>query len=296
LKDAKMKSNDIHEVVLVGGSTRIPGIQRDLSAHFGGKQLCKSLNPDEAVAYGAAVQGAILSGKRDDALQGKGGNSSLVLLDVTPLSLGIETVGKNMSIVMPRNTPIPCIKTAIYTTEQNYQTQVDVGVYEGERPKTTENNLLGEFTISGIESAKRGEPKIEVTFAIDSNGMLNVTAVDLKTNAKANISISSESRASNDDIERMIADAEKYRLQDEEQSKRSESINQLEEMINNVHTFVADLDDNKDKERVKKIETEQVVSEVMAWIEEHSEDATVSELNKKRNVMESLMRKLKLRA
>jgi len=220
----------------------------------------------------------------------------LVLLDVTPLSLGIETVGKNMSIVMPRNTPIPCIKTAIYTTEQNYQTQVDVGVYEGERPKTTENNLLGEFTISGIESAKRGEPKIEVTFAIDSNGMLNVTAVDLKTNAKANISISSESRASNDDIERMIADAEKYRLQDEEQSKRSESINQLEEMINNVHTFVADLDDNKDKERVKKIETEQVVSEVMAWIEEHSEDATVSELNKKRNVMESLMRKLKLRA
>ncbi|RYY32979.1 hypothetical protein EON62_04740, partial [archaeon] len=199
LRDAKVLPAEVGDVVLVGGSTRIPKVQSLLSEYFGGKELCKSINPDEAVAYGAAVQGAILSGARSSATQ------SLLLVDVTPLSLGIETVGKVMSVLIKRNTPIPVRKTKQYTTEEDYQTAVDVSVYEGERSVTDGNNLLGEFTISGIERAKRNVPKIDVTFDIDANGMLTVTAVDVTTKAHANISISnSKGRLSSDEVERYV--------------------------------------------------------------------------------------------
>ena len=156
LKDAKAKPEEVSDVVLVGGSTRIPKVQALLSEHFAGKELCKAINPDEAVAVGAAVQGAILSGAQSSATQ------SLVLVDVTPLSLGIETDGKLMSVVIKRNTPIPARKTSVYTTTEDWQDSVDVDVYEGERPTTKDNNHLGHFVISGIERAKRQVPKVRV--------------------------------------------------------------------------------------------------------------------------------------
>ena len=221
MRDATAKPDDVSDIVLVGGSTRIPKVQQMLSEFFGGKELCKAINPDEAVAVGAAVQGAILSGARSSATQ------SLVLVDVTPLSLGIETDGKIMSVVIKRNTPIPARKTQTFTTTDDWQDSVDVDVYEGERPTTKDNNHLGHFTISGIERAKRRvpqvrerrarlgrthirvgrrasvllthprlpsisqppPPQIDVTFDLDSNGILMVTAQDQTTKAKANIQI-----------------------------------------------------------------------------------------------------------
>jgi len=228
IKDAKIKNEDIDEIVLVGGSTRIPKLQGMLMDLFNGKALCKSLNPDEAVAYGAAIQGGILSGKRNSK------TDSLLLMDVTPLSLGIETTGRVMSVVIPRNTAIPCVKTQTYTTESNYQTKVDVSVYEGERLKSDENNLLGEFTISGIESAKRGEPQVDVSFSIDSNGILNVTAKDQKTNATADIEIANRSRATTEEIDKMVAEANKFKQDDKERMRKIEARNSWSQLSSNV--------------------------------------------------------------
>merc|ERR1712100_135190 len=160
LKDAKILPEEVDDIVLVGGSTRVPKIQELLSDFFGGRQLCRSINPDEAVAYGAAVQGAILAGVRHSVCD------SIVLVDVTPLSLGVECEGKHMSVIIPRNSSIPCTKTSKYTTTEDYQEAIDFGIYEGERPSTKDNHLLGDFAITGIERAKREQPDIEVTFAL----------------------------------------------------------------------------------------------------------------------------------
>ena len=226
LVDAKVTPADVGDVVLVGGSTRIPKVQELLSAYFGGKDLCKSINPDEAVAYGAAVQGAILGGARSSQTQ------SLLLVDVTPLSLGIETTGGVMSTIIKRNTPIPCVKTKQYTTDADYQDAVDVSIYEGERATTDGNDLLGEFTIRGIEHAKRGIPQVEVTFELDANGILNVTAVDSKTKAKAHISISNNrGRRSADEIERMVAEAERLAKDDAKRLELIEARNELESLM-----------------------------------------------------------------
>lgn len=239
LKDAKMKTGEINEIVLVGGSTRIPRLQEMLMEQFGGKALCKALNPDEAVAYGAAVQGAILSGNRNSK------TDSLLLMDLTPLSLGIETSGRVMSVVIPRNTPIPVVRTQTYTTEQNYQTKVDVSVYEGERLKSDENNLLGEFTISGLEVAKRGEPQIDVSFSIDSNGILTVTAKDQKTGAHAHIAIANRSRATTGQIDKMVAEAAAFRAQDQERVRRIEAKNELEQVIFETIAAAKEMKDGK---------------------------------------------------
>merc|ERR1712194_477738 len=249
-KDAKLKPDAIDEIVLIGGSTRIPKLQEMLSEMFGGKALCKTLNPDEAVAYGAAVQGAILNGKRNSK------TDSLLLMDVTPLSLGIETTGRVMSVVIPRNTPIPCVKTQTYTTEQNYQTKVDVSVYEGERLKSDENNMLGEFTISGIEAAKRGEPQIDVSFSIDSNGILNVTAKDQKTHAVAKIEISNRSRATTAEIDKIVAEAARHRDEDQERMRKIEAKNELEQVIYECLNAAKEkvwLDDNYNSARASEI-------------------------------------------
>jgi len=270
LKDAKMKEGEIDEIVLVGGSTRIPKIQEMLSKMFNGKPLCKALNPDEAVAYGAAVQGAILSGKKNAR------TDDLLLMDVTPLSLGIETTGRVMSVIIPRNTPIPCVKTQTYTTEQNYQTKVDVSVYEGERLKSDENNLLGEFTISGIESAKRGEPQVEVTFGIDSNGILKVDAKDQKTGAEANISIANRSRASNAEVEKMVKEAEKFKREDQQRLKKVEAKNELEATIYEAQEIAKSLDGNM----IQIIE--EAADKEQAWLDDNYETATAGDIAMRR--------------
>ena len=267
LKDAKLKNPEINELVLVGGSTRIPKIQSMLMSMFDGKVLNKSVNPDEAVAYGAAVQGAILNGRRNDK------TDNLLLMDVTPLSLGIETTGRVMSVIIPRNTPIPVTKTQTYTTEANYQTKVDVSVYEGERLKSDENNLLGEFTISGIETAKRGEPQVDVSFSIDSNGILNVVAKDQKTNAEAKIEIANRSRVTSEEIEKMVADAAMFKKEDAERIRKVESKNDLEACIFEVLEIARETNDAKlatilqdaaDKEQV--------------WLDDNYDDAKASEV------------------
>jgi len=223
LKDAKLETSEIDDIVLVGGSTRVPKIQELLSEHFGGRQLCRSINPDEAVAYGAAVQGAILAGVRHSLCD------SIVLVDVTPLSLGIEVEGKHMSTIIPRNTSVPCTKTSKYTTTENYQECLDVCIYEGERPSTKDNHLLGEFKITGIERAKQQEPEIDVTFALDANGILNVTARDKKTGADAKCTISNACKGlSQKEIERMVEEAARFAKEDAELVKKVALKNEIQ--------------------------------------------------------------------
>lgn len=274
VKDAKMKNSDIDEIVLVGGSTRIPKIQDSLSEMFDGKALSKSLNPDEAVAYGAAVQGAILSGQRDSK------TDDVLLMDVTPLSLGIETTGRVMSVIIPRNTPIPCVKTQTYTTDANYQTKVDVSVYEGERLKSDENNLLGEFTISGIEQAKRGEPQVDVSFSIDSNGILTVTAKDQKTGAEANISIQNRSRATNEEVERMVAEAEKFKKEDQQRMKKVENKNELEATIYEAFEFAKECDDANLSNILNK-----AADKEQAWLDDNYDTATAGDIAMRRRAL-----------
>jgi heat shock protein 1/8 len=273
LKDAKLKQTDMDDIVLVGGSTRIPMIQKELATYFNKTvdDLCKSVNPDEAVAYGAAVQGAILNGSRNAK------TDNLLLMDVTPLSLGIETTGRVMSVIIPRNTPIPCSKTQVYTTEQNYQTKVDVSVYEGERLKSDENNLLGEFTISGIESAKRGEPQIDVTFSLDSDGCLNVTAKDQKTGAEAKISIANRSKMSSEEIDRMVKEAERFKKEDAERIKKMEAKNELEATIFQVLDIAQEIDDRKMAGIL-----EEAAHKDQLWMEEFGEAAKAAELAMRR--------------
>ncbi|EOD10959.1 hypothetical protein EMIHUDRAFT_311681 [Emiliania huxleyi CCMP1516] len=233
LKDSGLAKEEIDEVVLVGGSTRVPKIRSLLSDYFGGKQLCSSINPDEAVAYGAAVQAGVLSG----GLAAAGGalakaSTGLVLMDVVPLSLGIETTGKVMATIVKRNTPIPCRRVDTFTTEEDGQTAIDVAIFEGERASTDACSKLGEFTITGIERAKRGEPQIEVSMDIDANGILSVSAKDKTTGAKASTTIAATaSRNSNEDVARMVEEARVNAAADKVLREKAEAKRLLEDAI-----------------------------------------------------------------
>jgi len=284
MEDGEMKKNEIDEIVLVGGSTRIPKIQSLVKEYFNGKEPSKGINPDEAVAYGAAVQAGVLSGEGDA--------DGIVLLDVCPLTLGIETVGGVMTKIIPRNSVVPTKKSQIFSTAADNQQTVSIQVFEGERPMTKDNHLLGKFDLTGIPPAARGVPQLEVTFEIDVNGILRVSAEDKGTGNKEKIEIKNDAnRLTPEEVERMIKDAEDFAEEDKKVAERAVAKNELEQYVYSLKNQVADEEklggklDDEEKETIND-----GIESTIEWLDESGETAEAEEIKEMKEKLETIVK------